>query len=107
MLTVTSKLQYDQCRREINLLELEQSIKARELQKVTGRISNLKDAYGEEACESVPEYQDLVAYNSELEVRNKSIETELKLLRDDQKAFQKLQENGIKEQTSFWWFGGG
>ena len=54
MLTVTSKLQYDQCRREINLLELEQSIKARELQKVTGRISNLKDAYGEEACESVP-----------------------------------------------------
>ncbi len=105
MLTVTSKLQYDQCRREINLLELEQSIKSRELQKVTSRISNMKDTYGEEACEGVQEYQDLVAYNSELEVRNKSIATELEVLNADMKSFQKLEENGIKEQTSFWCFG--
>lgn len=106
MLTVTSKLQYDQCRKEINLLELEQSIKARELQKVTGRISAMKDKYGEEACEQVQEYKDLVAYNSELEVRNTSIASELEVLNADMKSFQKLEENSIKDATSFWCFSG-
>ena len=52
-------------------------------------------------------YLALEAYSTALETRNASIDSEMKFLNEAIDAFQKEHENGIKDDTNFWCFGGG
>ena len=119
MLTITSKLQMDQYRKEANLLEFEQHIQSNLLTKLTSRIADIKsetesaaklnnvdkaDALKE--LEDNPNYIKLCAQSSACETRNASIESELKMLNEAMSSFEKEHQAGIKEDTTFWCFGG-
>lgn len=111
MLTVTSKLQYDQARKEKNLLAFEQVLNANKLQRITAQISSFEaDAKAEGVEESVikddPDYQALVAEQTAYDTRNDNIATQMELLEQDMDAFLNLEKDGIQDSTTFWCFGG-
>ncbi len=129
MLTITSKLQLDNYRKQANLLELEQHCNANYLDTATERLAGMVSSaeadinaenklrdkddkidktealnYFKETDET---YLALEAYSTALETRNASIDSEMKFLNEAIDAFQKEHENGIKDDTNFWCFGGG
>lgn len=111
MLTITSKLQYDQARKESNLLKFEQVLNANELDKITSQLASVeqqaKDAgYKDSEIKDYPVYQELVAKQTEYDTRKDSIESQLELLEQDMDSFLNLQKDGIQDQTTFWCFGG-
>ena len=106
MLTITSKLQYDQARKESNLLKFEQVLNANELDKITSQLASVeqqaKDAgYKDSEIKDYPVYQELVAKQTEYDTRNDSIATQLELLDQDMDSFLNLQKDGIQDQTTF------
>lgn len=111
MLTVTSKLQYDQSRKEANLLKFEQVLNANKLSRITKQIASFEsDAKAAGVEESVvkddPDYQALVAEQTAYDTRNDNIATQLTLLEQDMDSFLSLQKEGIQDATTFWCFGG-
>lgn len=133
MLTITSKLQMDQCRKEKNLLLLEQSIQMNETSKITRRLDSYESAVVKEAKEATEAwnkanpnnkknfdkdsflqelqmtdevYIELSAYNATCETRNAAIETELKVLDQAMKTFESEHQAGVEKDTAFWCFGG-
>lgn len=111
MLTITAKLQYDQCRKDINKLQFEQSMISNALETTTSRLSKMENACGDNkdalaALKATGTYQDLAAYGDALEARSASIESELELLDAEMDNFEKLHQSGIQESTTFWCFGG-
>lgn len=128
MLTITSKLQLDNYRKQANLLELEQHCNANYLDTATARLASMvseataeinaenKDRdtnnkidktealnYFKETDET---YLALEAYSTALETRNASIDSEMKFLNDAIESFEKEHQQGIQDDTSFWCFGG-
>lgn len=128
MLTITSKLQLDNYRKQANLLELEQHCNANYLDTATERLAGMvADATAEineenkgrdsnnkldktEALNYFKEtdetYLALEAYSTALETRNASIDSEMKFLNDAIESFEKEHQQGIQDDTSFWCFGG-
>lgn len=111
MLTVTSKLQYDQARKEKNLLAFEQVLNTNKLKRITEQISSFKSeakAAGvtEEVLQDDPDYQALVAEQSAYVTRKDNIDTQIELLEQDMDTFLNLEKDGIQDSTTFWCFGG-
>ncbi len=111
MLTITAKLQYDQCRKDINKLLYEQSVIANQIEITASRLDKMESACGDNKdaladLKKTAAYQDLAAYDSSLDSRKESIETELELLNAEMDNFEKLHQQGIQESTTFWCFGG-
>ena len=110
MLTVTAKLQYDQCRKEINKLQYEQTIIATQIEITASRLGKMeapcngdKKALAELKTHS--DYQEIAAYDAALDTRKEAIESELAVLNQEMKNFENLHKEGIKESTTFWCFG--
>lgn len=126
MLTITSKIQMDNYRKQANLLELEQHCNSTYLDTTTERLAGMvteaekqineanktldKDNkidktealnYFKETDET---YLALEAYSTALETRNTSIDSEMKMLNESIKNFEKEHQSGIKDDTSFWCF---
>lgn len=111
MLTVTSKLQYDQARKEANLLKFEQVLNANKLDRITKQLSSFEaeaEANGikDDVLKDDPDYQALVAEQSAYDTRNDNIATQLELLNQDMDSFLSLEKEGIQDSTTFWCFGG-
>lgn len=110
-LLISSKLQYDQARKEKNLLTYEQTINANELEKITSQLSSFKqeckdDGYKDSEIEDTPYYQELTAKQTAYDTRNDSIATEIELLDQQMDSFLELHKEGIQESTTFWCYGG-
>lgn len=116
MLTVTAKLQYDQCRKEINKLQYEQHVIANQKECIMSQLTPIRAEYEQYKkdhkdedigkLEDNPTYCNLAAKEDALDTRKEAIESELKLLNEEMTNFQKLHEQGITESTTFWCFGG-
>lgn len=126
MLTITSKIQMDRCRKEINMLTAEQMMNTTYLNTTTERLAAWEDDITRDAANEgrskenkidvndvIDEmkrtdevYLKLTAYSSAIETRNASIDSELKLLNEEMETFQKEHQSGIENDTSFWCFGG-
>lgn len=111
MLTVTSKLQYDQARKERNLLAFEQVLNANKLERITQQISSFEadaEAAGvtDDVLQDDPDYQALVAEQTAYDTRNDNIATQMTLLEQDMDSFLSMEKEGIQDSTSFWCFGG-
>lgn len=110
-LLISSKLQYDQARKEKNLLTFEQTLNANELKKVTSQLASYKqeckdDGYKDSDIEATEMYQELTAMQTAYDTRNDSIATEIELLDQQMDSFLQLHQEGIQGATTFWCYGG-
>ena len=126
MLTITSKIQMDQCRKQLNELSFESMIISNDADKITRRLTSYeedaltvaqrqaeaqgkkldKDQFLKDLKSSDPTYTQLYAVSTAMETRQASIESEMKVLDDAMEAFEKEHQAGIKSDTTFWCFGG-
>ncbi len=111
MYTIYSKIEADQLRHKVNLLQHEQTTVANALASATEVVASMEAEAGDdkEALKIIKQSDDYVEWHAAevtLEARSDSIETEIKLLNEEMKNFEKGSQQGIKEATSFWCFGG-
>lgn len=118
----------DNYRKQANLLEFEQHCNTNYLDTATERLAGMVSAAESEINEANKTrdkdnqinktdalnyfketdetYLALEAYSTALETRNTSIDSELKMLNESMKTFEQEHQQGIKDDTSFWCFGG-
>ena len=111
MLTVTSKIQYDQARKEKNLLEFQQILNTNKLDRITKQIASYKeDAKAAGVTDAVlkddVQYKAMVAEQTTYDTINDNIGTQLEALNQEMDSFLKLEQSGIQSATTFWCFGG-
>ncbi len=110
MLTVTSKVELNTMRKQKSQLEFEQILISNNIKMYTEFMdamqvqTGLKDSDLKSA--DFPEYQQYAALEDAAEERQEMIKNELALLKEDIDSFQQYHQQGIKNDMSFWCFGG-
>lgn len=107
---LTSKIRYDQCQKEISRLNYEQIINTLNLNHAVSDLKWFDEKYGTDQSQWSDEvkdgYAELEAEQELYDTKNDHIATELEVLKNEMEAFNKLEQNGVKEATNFWCFGG-
>lgn len=111
MYTVSSKIQADRLRHEVNLKQFELTKITNALNSATEAVHAMEEEAGDDKEElkiikNSDQYRTWHAYETSLDAQQDSLEDEIKLLNEEMKNFEKGSQNGIKESTSFWCFGG-
>ena len=108
MLTITSKLQLNDMRRQKSDLEFEMMVNSNKINMYANIMGAIESQTGlsSDDLKDEPEYRQFVAAEDALEERNTQISHELSLLDEDIKSFQSYHQTGVKNDTSFWCFGG-
>lgn len=111
MYTVSSKIQADRLRHEVNLKQFELTKISNALESATEAVHAMEEEAGDDhdllkEIKSSDDYKTWHAYEVSLDSQKDSLEDEIKLLNEEMKNFNKGSQNGIKESTSFWCFGG-
>lgn len=111
MYTVTSKIQADKLRHEINVKQYNLILVSNAYNTAAEAVNAMEEYCGDdkEALKELkdePDYQKWHAAETTLDAKKDSLETEIKLMEEEMKNFEKGSQNGIKESTSFWCFGG-
>ena len=111
MFTVTSKIQADRLRHEVNLKQFELTKISNALESATSAVHAMEEEAGDDkdALKIIKEsdtYRTWHAYETSLDAQQDSLEDEIKLLNEEMKNFEKGMQTGIKESTTLWCFGG-
>ena len=108
---VSAKIQMDNARREKTIAEHKQIINSLDLKNVKSKISSMEAIAGGDKdllaeIKKQDEYEALVEYQTEYDLQNEQLATEITMHDQEIEAYQKLQDEGINAATTFWCFGG-
>lgn len=108
---VSSKVQIDYLRKELAKATHEEMCIGIDRNQAVEDIARMeKEAGGDKdllaEIKQSDDYQDLVEYDNECELRLDNLDVEIDIIKQEMENFSTLEKDGIGEATKFWCFGG-